>query len=324
MFRAWTLCFDPCRRATTYHAVSFANMNEPLISQVSDTALMAAAYRAAETNRPDALFHDPLAAMMAGNRGRKIIENLPKQAFVGGWTVAIRTRVIDDLLGQAIAEGVDTVLNLGAGLDTRPYRMELPAALRWVEVDQPHVVELKSSQLSSEAPRCQLERVGLDLADGNARRKLLAEVAAQSKMILVLTEAVTPYLPEEAVAALATELRALDAMKFWAVDYFAPAAYEYRRRSGMSQAMKNAPFLFEPKDYFGFFRQVGWVPRETRYLAEEGERLRRPPPFPFGVRLMTRVMGLFVSAERRREMKRYAGIVLFAPAGIPPREAQAM
>jgi methyltransferase (TIGR00027 family) len=290
-------------------------MNDPQIQQVSDTALMAAAYRAVETDRQDALFHDPLAAKVAGHRGRKIIESLPRQAFVGGWTVAIRTRVIDDLLRQAIAEGVDTVLNLGAGLDTRPYRMELPAGLRWVEVDQPHVMELKSSRLSSEGPRCRLERIGLDLADGNARRKLLAEVAAQSKMILVLTEAVTPYLPEEAVAALAAELQALDSVTFWVVDYFAPAAYEYRRRSGMSQAMKNAPFVFEPMDYFGFFRKAGWVPRETRYFAEEGERLRRPPPFPFGVRLVTRILGLFASAERRRGMKRYAGIVLFGRAG---------
>ncbi|EQD41494.1 methyltransferase, putative, family protein, partial [mine drainage metagenome] len=97
-------------------------MNESVINQVSDTALMAAAYRAIETDRPNAMFHDPLAAKLAGEQGRKIIGSLPKQAFIGGWTVVIRTRIIDDFIQGAIAEGVDTILNLGAWLDTRPYR----------------------------------------------------------------------------------------------------------------------------------------------------------------------------------------------------------
>ena len=47
-----------------------------------------------------------------------------------GWYVVIRTIIIDDLINQAISQGVDTVLNLGAGLDTRPYRMQLPKTLR--------------------------------------------------------------------------------------------------------------------------------------------------------------------------------------------------
>jgi O-methyltransferase involved in polyketide biosynthesis len=80
---------------------------------------------------------------------------------------------------------VSTILNLGAGLDTRPYRMELPESLRWIEVDHPHVIELKEASLSGETPRCRLERVKLDLADVDARRTLLDEVAAQSKKILV-------------------------------------------------------------------------------------------------------------------------------------------
>lgn len=283
------------------------------IDQVSDTAFMAAAYRAMETDRPNAMFHDPLAAKLAGERGTKIVGSLPERARIGGWTVVIRTRIVDDFIQAAIADGVDTVLNLGAGLDTRPYRMALPESLRWVEVDYPHVMELKALRLSGETPRCRLERVRLDLADADTRRTFLDEVAAQSKKILVLTEAVTPYLSEDAVASLGADLRSHAAIRYWVADYFSPASYEYRRRSGMSQAMKNAPFLFEPKDYFGFFAQIGWKPRETRYFAIEGKRLGRPAPFPLTTRLVMRVLGMFASPERRQEMKRYAGFVLFEP-----------
>jgi methyltransferase (TIGR00027 family) len=266
-----------------------------------------------ETDRPNALFHDPFAAKLAGERGRKIIGSLPRQAFIGGWSVVIRTRIIDDFIQAAIAEGVDTILNLGAGLDTRPYRMELPESLRWIEVDYPHVIGLKEIRLSGETPRCRLERLRLDLADVEARQTFLDEVADQSKNILVLTEAVTPYLSEDAVSSLGTDLRSHASIRYWVADYFSPASYEYRRRSGMSQAMKNAPFLFEPKDYFGFFAQIGWKPKETRYFATEAERLRRPAPFPLTTRLVMRVLGIFASPARRREMKRYAGFVLFEP-----------
>ena len=289
-------------------------MNKPTISQVSDTAFMAAAYRAIETDRQNAIFHDPLAAKLAGEQGRKIIGSLPKQAFIGGWTVVIRTKIIDEFIQAAIAKGVDTILSLGAGLDTRPYRLELLKSVRWIEVDYPHVIDLKEIRLSGEMPQCRLERVRLDLADVDARRTFLAGVADHSKNVLVLTEAVTPYLSEDAVASLGADLRAHKSIKYWVADYFSPASYEYRRRSGMSQAMKNAPFLFEPKDYFGFFAQIGWKPKETRYFAIEAERLRRPAPFPVTIRLVMRIMEIVASKDRRREMKRYAGIVLFEPA----------
>lgn len=286
-------------------------MNEKVIKQVSDTAFMAAAYRALETGRTNALFRDPLAVKLSGEQGKKILASLPKQAFIGGWTVVIRTCVIDELIQGAIAEGVDTILNLGAGLDTRPYRMELPASLRWIEVDYPHVIEFKERQLSAETPKCKLERIGLDLADDNARSVLLEKIPAASSNILVLTEGVIPYLSESAVASLGKDLRSRSAIKYWITDYFSPASYEYRRRSGMSQAMKNTPFLFEPKDYFGFFDQIGWRPKETRFLPVEAERLHRPPPFPLRIRLVMRILGLLASPARRREMKQYAGMVLF-------------
>lgn len=289
-------------------------MNESEINQVSDTAFMAATYRAIETDRPNAMFHDPLAAKLAGEQGRKIVGSLPKQALIGGWTVVIRTKIIDEFIRVAIGEGVDTILNLGAGLDTRPYRMEQLESVRWIEVDYPHVIDLKEIRLAGETPRCRLERVSLDLADVEARRIFLDEVAAQSTKVLVLTEAVTPYLSKDAVASLGADLRSHESIKYWVADYFSPASYEYRRRSGMSQAMKNAPFLFEPKDYFGFFAQVGWKPKETRYFAIEAERLRRPAPFPVTMRLVMRIMEIVASPERRREMKRYAGFILFEPA----------
>ena len=83
---------------------------------------------------------------------------------------------------------------------------------------------------------------------------------------------------------------------------------------GMTSALKNAPFLFEPQDYFGFFRQNGWVPQHERYLAEEAETFRRPAPFPLPMRLLMMIGGLFASPEQRRATKRYTGYIQFVPS----------
>ena len=89
------------------------------IQSVSDTAFMVAGCRAAESERPKPLFRDPLAAKLVGEHDKKILAAVLRH-FVGAWSVVIRVVIIDDYIRQAIAAGVDTILNLSAGLDTGP------------------------------------------------------------------------------------------------------------------------------------------------------------------------------------------------------------
>jgi methyltransferase (TIGR00027 family) len=285
---------------------------EQAIQNVSDTAFLVAGFRALESERPQPLFRDPLAAKLAGERGKKILATVPKTFGVSPWLVAIRTVTIDDLITRAIGEGVDTVLNLGAGLDTRPYRMALPPGLRWVEVDYPHVIALKEECLAGEAPSCQLERTSLDLADHDARRTFLAKAASGGAKVLVLTEGVTPYLTEAEVAELADDLRRLDTVQYWINDYYSPESHRfaYKRRA---RFMRNAPLRFRPQDWFDFFAARGWQAREVRYIAEEGERLGRPIPLPPLLKLWVNFARLFASRERRDTMKRFVAYVLLIP-----------
>lgn len=293
--------------------VAAVRMDDGLIHSVSDTAFMVATYRAMETERPDALFQDPLAGKLSGTRGRKIVERLSKRTFLGQWFVAVRTRIIDALIDSALADGVDTVLNLGAGLDTRPYRMDLPHGLRWIEVDYPSIIELKESRLNGETPRCRLERVRLDLADAPQRRALLDRVAANSERALVLTEGVIPYLSTDEVALLADDLSAQRAFRYWIVDYLSAASRRYRKRMGRGMAMKNAPFRFEPDDYFGFFHRHGWAEKEVRYISDEARKLNRPLQAPLKFRLMLKLMRAFMTASRRDALNKSAAYVLLEP-----------
>jgi methyltransferase (TIGR00027 family) len=102
---------------------------------ITDTARWVAFYRAIESERPDPLFSDPYARMLAGLRGEKIVRRM-KGARAYAWPMSVRTKTIDKLIAQSITgDHVHLVVNLAAGLDTRPYRMDLPRQLTWVEVD---------------------------------------------------------------------------------------------------------------------------------------------------------------------------------------------
>ena len=277
------------------------------IEDVADTAFMVATERAMEGDRPDALFRDPLSAKLAGERGRRIVASLGKQAVLSTWTLAMRTSIIDAYIKDSLTKGVTQVVNLGAGLDARPYRQELPASLQWVEVDVPKIIDHKEAVLGAETPRCQLERIRLDLADRPARARLFAELNARAPNTLVLTEGVVPYLPNDEVGSLADDLRAQEHFKLWVVDYFSPLTLKWRQRRAVRARMVNAPWRFAPPDWFGFFAAHGWGLKEIRYLFEEGKRLGRPPPLSFPVKILGTLRGLLVSPKRRAEFKKFAG-----------------
>ncbi|HTR46422.1 MAG TPA: SAM-dependent methyltransferase [Verrucomicrobiae bacterium] len=289
-------------------------MPDPLIENVSDTAFWVAHYRAVETKRPDALFRDPLASVLAGDRGEKIARSMP-MSFWTAWTVVMRTCIIDDFIRWAIQDGVDTVLNLGAGLDTRPYRMELPESLLWIEADYPRMIEFKEEKLASEKPCCRLERVKADLADAGERRRLLADVNARARKAIVLTEGVVPYLTEEEAGLLADDLRALDHVPYWIVEYLAPQTVKYRMRGRIRQRMQNAPFKFAPKDWFGFFLKHGWREKETRYLMEEAERRKRALELPLIIRAIFVIRVMFLSSAKRQAIRRMTGYILLERSG---------
>jgi methyltransferase (TIGR00027 family) len=210
-----------------------------------------------------------------------------------------------------VADGVDLVLNLGAGLDTRPYRLELPSNLCWVEADSAIITELKESRLSGEKPACRLERVACDLADVSSRRALLASASEKGRNALVLTEGVVLYLSEEDVGALASDLKTYPCFRYWIVDYFSPFVIKYHQAHSKKMGMENAPFRFAPEDYFGFFLSHGWQAKDVRYMVDAAQKFGRPAPTWF--RVMYALRARFLSREEREKRKHSMAYVLFEP-----------
>ncbi|HXS99306.1 MAG TPA: SAM-dependent methyltransferase [Elusimicrobiota bacterium] len=275
------------------------------IENVSDTALWVAMYRAMETDRPDAHFRDPLARKLAGERGEAILRGLP-DGKSAAWAMIVRTSVFDDMILKAVRErGVRRVVNLAAGLDSRPYRLDLPADLEWVEVDYPKMIDYKVEKIGAETPRCRLERVKLDLADLPARRALFDKLDAAGAPTLVITEGLLIYLTADAVVSLCDDLRARKSFRFWLFDWASPALLKMLSKR-WSKSLERAEFKFAPADGVEFFTSRGWKVAEERVPADEARRLKREFPGAWFFHLIAPLM----PARKREEFRRMSGYAL--------------
>jgi len=284
--------------------------NDAKINDVSDTALWVAYYRACETVRPDGLFQDHLARVLIGERGVKIAAHMKSTARYTEWSVVIRTVIIDDYVNSLIQEGIDTVINLGAGMDTRPYRMALPKQLQWIEVDYPNIIRHKDNLLKFETPTCQVTRIAVDLSNDNERKKLFLELGRHCGRALIITEGVIPYLSEDQTTALARDLFEQPKFAYWIAEYFSPEVYRYLQNGRQLKKMQNAPLQFFPINWFGFFERNGWRPKTIRYTAEESLRLHRSMPMPWFAFLFK----LLASKAMIEKSKKMTGYVIFEKA----------
>jgi methyltransferase (TIGR00027 family) len=258
-----------------------ATGSEPVIRNISDTALWVACFRARETERRDALFRDPYARKLAGKRGEQIAAATSK--VHPDWPYVARTIRFDQIITSRINDGADTVINLAAGLDTRPLRMELPPQLQWVEVDLPGILDYKEQMLSGEKPRCALRRVRLDLSNVNARRDLFCELGNSAKKALVVCEGLLGYLAPEEVVELAKDLAAQPSFRDWALDMVSPGLLKMLQQNLKQLDEAGSPLKFGPPEGPEFFLPTGWKPVEVYSILKTAAKIRR---LPFGMRLL--------------------------------------
>jgi methyltransferase (TIGR00027 family) len=273
-----------------------------LIRNVSDTARWVAVYRARETERSDALFRDPFARRLAGERGEQIAKSMPLGRD-NDWSMITRTRLGDDFIYEQVQQGIDTVINLAAGLDARPYRMNLPPALKWIEVDLPEILDYKEESLRNEKPACSLERIRVDLSNAPARRELFADLGRRSNKALIITEGLLIYLNRDDVAGLAQDLAAPASFLSWILDIASPGLLRMLAKRMAKQLTAAAPFKFAPPEGPNFFVPYGWKPAEVRSLLKNAARLKRLP-------LLLRIAALLPETERSRRDRPWSGMCL--------------
>jgi methyltransferase (TIGR00027 family) len=283
----------------------FGTGERPYVRDISETAHWAAVYRAHESNRRDALFRDPFADLLVGDRRTAVRDGLPFGNRIS-WSLAVRTFLIDKFVRREIQCGADMVINLAAGFDTRPYRMALPASLRWIEVDFPQVLRYKNKALRNERPSCALDRIPLDLAEVDARRDLFRLLGRKARKALVITEGLLIYLNPRAVASLAHDLSTSRHLKRWVLDLASPPIlHAFQRQVGEEFRLTGASLRFGPENGPAFFMQYGWQPIAVRSVIKTAERFDRLPARLRGIARTPEFKG-------REGPQPWSGVYLFA------------
>jgi methyltransferase (TIGR00027 family) len=291
-----------------------------IVTGVGLTALAVAAGRAAESARQDALIRDPYASRLVaaakapvpfpfadGAEGGEAAERTGGGEGADGagndgavtvweerdrelWTatsehVGLRSRVFDDYFLSASEDGVRQVVILASGLDTRPYRLSWPSGTVCFELDQPAVLEFKSTTLKSEdaAPGCDHRPVPVDLRDDWGAALEAAGFDA-SLPTAWLAEGLLPYLPPEAETRLFEEVSRLSAVG---------SRFAVERIDDMTELLDDPVMLERSKTYGMDFRSLfpegerlpvedrltalGWE-LEHRSVRESAAALGRPDP----------------------------------------------
>lgn len=253
------------------------------------TAVGVARVRAMETAREQPLFRDPLALAFAtaGGRGPGAppptrADEAARRRWLGvAFSIVIRTKFLDDLLDRAVASGVRQVVLLGAGMDSRAFRMDWPAGTRLFEVDTAEPLGFKASVLRQEraVPRCERITVPVDLRE-DWPGALAAAGHDPAQPTVWIAEGLLIYLPQDAVQLLLERIGALSAAgSRMGLTLGSPGVIE-RFRGDAAPGSAASMWVSEmPEDPVGWLDGLGWE-AETFTLRERAAAYGRPLPTP--------------------------------------------
>lgn len=208
---------------------------------------------------------------------RDLIVTATEKKGTGIWAgILCRKRYADDKVAAAVADGVDQLVVLGAGLDTRAYRTDAPA----FEVDLPANIAYKEQRVRTvlgEIPR-RVHLVPVDFETDDLADSLTANGFRIDKPAMFVWEAVTQYLTEDGVrgtlaflakAATGSQLVVTYVRK----DYLDGKAFYGAENAHREFVGKRRVWRFglAPEDVDGLLDEYGWSTREQVGSAEYRE-----------------------------------------------------
>lgn len=255
---------------------------------VGVTALMVAAARAIETRRDDSLARDVYAEHFVRAAPASAGWPVSPQQVTGGDANALwgrfaryfglRTRVLDDFLLRSVHEGARQVVLLGAGLDSRAYRLDWPSGCVIFEMDREGVLAFKHRVLSglSATPNAVRVPISTDLrADWTG--VLTAAGFDSAAPSVWLAEGLLFYLPN------AAETHLIDAVDRLSTKGSA-LAFEVKLEKDLLE-YRDSPIYTSTKDQIGIdlldLFDLGPRPDSAGDLAGKGWSTSVHTPFDF-------------------------------------------
>jgi methyltransferase (TIGR00027 family) len=256
-------------------------------SGVWATAVGVARIRAYESRQDNALFHDPLAEAFAAAAGPREPgeragdrDEAARLRWLGvAFSIVIRTRFLDDLLREAVDSGCRQVVLLGAGMDSRAYRLDWPAGTRLFELDTAEPLDFKESVLRAEGarPRCERHTVAVDLRE-DWPAALAAAGHDPAQPTVWIAEGLLIYLPQEAVERLLGRIgeQSAPGSRMGLTLGGRGVLERFGREPGTAASMWVSEM---PEDPVGWLSGLGWD-ASTFTLRERAAAYGRPAPTP--------------------------------------------
>jgi methyltransferase (TIGR00027 family) len=256
-----------------------------LANSVGATATMVAAARAAATKHPQPVIDDPYAEPLVRAVGVDVFNRIASGELDfneadGGVGIprmtdvfAARARFYDDYFAEATGAGIRQVVIVAAGLDSRAYRLAWPAGTTVYEIDQPEVIEFKTSTLAKigAEPRAEHRTVGIDLRQDWPSALRAAGFDSGQPTAWLAEGVLIGFLPPEAEVRLLDNVIALSAKgSRLAADYGTVAgtteqaqqqaqqAAEVWRRHGLDLDIAGLTYPGEHTDVAAHLEAQGW------------------------------------------------------------------
>jgi methyltransferase (TIGR00027 family) len=273
------------------------------LGAVAKTALWTAAARARESQRPDHLFADPFAELLAGDEGTALLRHFDTShaSAEGNPFLAIRTRWFDERITAAVRAGRRQVVALAAGLDTRAYRLDWPARTLLFELDQDCLISYKEERLADLAvARCEVRRLRVDLDDCWGTT-LLSAGYDLSQPTVWFVEGLLFYLQDSVAQQLLSRAAGLSAAgSTLAADFVGTGIFRfpYMRPLLRKLAEAGSPWQFGIDDPGAFTEACGWSRVEVTEPGSPGADFGRWAPQAPAEVMPDLPRSYLVSAER--------------------------
>ncbi len=248
-------------------------MADEVPTGVGMTAIGVAYLRALESRRDDPWFEDPLATAACAAAGWGAPDGGDVE-LPGSWArmpqwISLRTRFLDEVVLDAVADGVEQVVVLAAGLDARAFRLDLPPTTRWWELDLPEMVAFKESAVDDAGlvPRCDRRVVVTDVLD-DWPSLLVDDGWSPARPTCWLVEGLLVYLEQQDVESLVALLgrRSAPGSRL-AVASSSAGRVQARREEGEVAAVVELWRSGVPDDVVGWLGGHGWDATEGDPVA---------------------------------------------------------
>ncbi len=225
------------------------------MNPISNTAFYCCGVRMLDAAHPLSLCNDHFAKRFMDAHGMQIFAPF-KSEKLPNMSNTVRCHIIDESIRHQLTTNLDSlIISIGAGFDTRAYRIK---GGEWVEIDEPQIIEYKNEKLPIAQCTNSLTRISIDFSEETLTEKLTAYRTQQS--IIIVIEGVFMYLENPAIESTIKQLQRLFPKHILLCDLMTKKFFEKFAQSVHNKLVEaGAKFTARPNNPAATFIQHGYV-----------------------------------------------------------------